>query len=137
MGGGSAQTITWDVANTTLAPVSTANVRILLSKDGGQTFPTVLLASTPNDGSEVVTIPAGGSTTARIKVEAIGNIFFDISDTNFTITGPLSHSSAVSRKTHGALGDFDVNLPLRLATGVECRSNAAAHTTRVYVLQIQ
>jgi len=88
--GGSSQTVTWDVNNTTLPPVSCANVRISLSTDGGQTFPTVLLASTANDGSEVVTIPVGASTTARIKVEAVGNVFFDISNTNFTITGPAA-----------------------------------------------
>jgi hypothetical protein len=86
--GGSSQTITWAVANTTLPPVSCANVKISLSTDGGQTFPTVLLASTPNDGSEAATIPVGASTTARVKVEAVGNVFFDISNTNFTITGP-------------------------------------------------
>jgi hypothetical protein len=83
--GGSSQTITWSVNNTTAAPVSCANVKISLSTDGGQTFPTVLAASTPNDGSEVLVIPATPSTTARIKVEAVGNIFFDISNTNFTI----------------------------------------------------
>jgi uncharacterized repeat protein (TIGR01451 family) len=88
--GGSSQTITWNVNNTTLPPVSCANVKISLSTDGGQTFPTVLLASTANDGSESVTIPAGASTTARVKVEAIGNVFFDISNTNFTITGPAA-----------------------------------------------
>ncbi len=84
--GGSSQTITWSVASTTAIPVSCANVKISLSTDGGQTFPTILAASAPNDGSEVLTIPNTATTTARIKVEAVGNIFFDISNTNFTIT---------------------------------------------------
>ncbi|WPQ66027.1 zinc-dependent metalloprotease family protein [Chitinophaga sancti] len=83
--GNSSQTITWNVASTTASPVSTANVKISLSTDGGTTFST-LVASTPNDGSQVVTIPNTPTTTARIKVEAVGNIFFDISNTNFTIT---------------------------------------------------
>lgn len=86
--GSSTQTVTWDVANSTAAPVSCANVRILLSYDGGFTFPVVLVANTANDGSESVTLPATQSTTARVKVEAIGNIFFDISNSNFTITQP-------------------------------------------------
>ncbi len=87
--GNSSQTITWSVNNTTAAPVSCANVRISLSTDGGLTFPTELVASTPNDGSEVLVIPNLATTTARIKVEAVGNIFFDISNTNFTIAAAL------------------------------------------------
>ena len=83
--GNSTQTITWSVNGTTAAPVSCANVKISISTDGGNTFST-LVASTANDGSEVVTIPNTPSTTARIKVEAVGNIFFDISNANFTIT---------------------------------------------------
>jgi hypothetical protein len=79
--------VTWNVANTTLVPVSTANVKISLSTDAGNTFPNVLAASTANDGSESVTIPNTSTNQARIKVEAVGNIFFDISDANFTITG--------------------------------------------------
>jgi hypothetical protein len=97
--GGSSQTITWSVNSTNAAPVSCANVKISLSIDGGLTFPTVLAASTPNDGTEALTIPNTPSSTARIKVEAVGNIFFDISNVNFTIssgTGCISPAGLIS-----------------------------------------
>lgn len=83
--GGSTENVTWNVSNTTAAPVSAANVKISLSVDGGSTFPLTLLASTPNDGSAAVTVPHVETTTARIKIEAVGNVFFDISAANFTI----------------------------------------------------
>jgi len=85
----SSQNITWSVNGSDLAPVSCANVKISLSTDGGFTWPYVLAESTPNDGSESVTLPNAATTTARIKVEAVGNIFFDISNTNFTIREAL------------------------------------------------
>ncbi|MFM2338020.1 MAG: hypothetical protein RL115_1213 [Bacteroidota bacterium] len=89
--GGSTQTITWNNAGTTAAPFNVANVRITLSTDGGLTYPTVITNSTANDGSEALTIPpVTATTTARIKIEAIGNIFFDISNTNFSITAPVN-----------------------------------------------
>ncbi len=84
--GGSTQTVTWSVNSSDIAPVSCANVKISLSTDGGISFPTVLLASTPNDGSQVITVPSVITSQARVKVEAVGNIFFDIGNVNFNIT---------------------------------------------------
>jgi hypothetical protein len=82
---GTAQTVTWNVANTSVAPVNTANVKITLSADGGKTWPYVLAASVPNSGSASVTLPSLATTTARVKIEAINNVFFDVSNADFTI----------------------------------------------------
>ena len=83
--GGSTQTITWAVAGTTANGVNCANVDVLLSSDGGSTW-TILLAATPNDGTQAVTIPNTSGTTNRIMVRGTNHIFYDISNTNFTIT---------------------------------------------------
>jgi hypothetical protein len=80
------QTVTWDVAGTDLAPISTSSVAILLSTDGGNTFPITLLASTPNTGSAVVTLPNMAASLCRIKVAALSNIYFDVSNASFLIT---------------------------------------------------
>ncbi len=90
--GGSTQTITWLVANTNLPPVSAGMVNIRLSVNGGSSFPIVLKANTLNDGSESVVIPNIGTSSARIMVEAVGNIFLDINDASFTILGPTTAS---------------------------------------------
>ena len=83
--GGQAQTVTWDPANTTASPIDTPSVNILLSVDGGLTYPHVLASGVPNDGAQGVTAPNLSTGQARIKAQGAGNIFFDVSNSDFTI----------------------------------------------------
>jgi subtilisin-like proprotein convertase family protein len=86
---GGVATVAWDVAGTTLAPVSCAKVDILLSIDGGFTYPYTLATNVDNDGNHTVLVPVGSATnTARVRVKAANNIFFDISNFNFKIQAP-------------------------------------------------
>jgi len=78
--------VTWDVANTDNDIVDCQSVNILMSIDGGMTYPITLACSSPNDGTEAIVIPNNITGNARIKIEAADNIFFDISNNNFTIT---------------------------------------------------
>jgi hypothetical protein len=88
--GNSNQNITWNVANTTASPVSCANVDIYLSTDGGFTYPILLASNVANNGSASVLVPNISTTQARVKVKAANNIFFDISNQNFTIQPGVS-----------------------------------------------
>jgi len=83
--GGAAQTITWDVANTTAPPVNCALVNLRLSLDGGLTYPVVLALNEPNDGSANVAAPNVATGRARVMVESVDNYFFDISNADFAL----------------------------------------------------
>ena len=94
---GSTQAVTWNVAGTTAAAFDAANVGIQISYDGGATFAT-LLASTPNTGSALVTVPAAAplGSSVRIKVKPLNNVFYDINNANITVaaaTAPVAVSS--------------------------------------------
>ncbi len=83
----SMQTIEWEVGETTNGTINCQNVNIRLSTDGGLTFPTIVASNTPNDGSFTYTVPAiPNTTTARILVEAADNIFYDVSNFDFSIS---------------------------------------------------
>lgn len=70
--------ITWDVVNTNNAPYNVQNVKIDYTTDNGATW-NLITASTPNDGSEPFAFNSLASGTAlKIRVSAIGNIFYAI-----------------------------------------------------------
>ena len=98
-GEGENETLTWDVANTNAAPVNCSNVDILISTDAGQSW-TTLASNVPNDGSQDVVAPNTFSLTARIMVVCSDNIFFDVSDQNFTIGETPSCSGTSESNTN-------------------------------------
>ena len=102
-------TIAWDVANTDQGSVNCPNVEVLLSTDGGMTFPLTLLASTPNDGNATISLPNINTTTARIKVKCADNVFFDINDANLTITPGQSTNCIISDISAGTQTACDGN----------------------------
>lgn len=84
--GRSLNVIHWDVAGTDQAPISCSQVDILLSVDGGYSYPFILATATPNDGSEALWLPNPPTTNqARIKVKGSGNVFFNVNRINFSI----------------------------------------------------
>jgi Metallo-peptidase family M12B Reprolysin-like/Secretion system C-terminal sorting domain/Proprotein convertase P-domain len=81
---GANETITWDVANSNTLPGS-GNVNIKLSIDGGATFPTMLLANTPNDGVATIVVPTISEKNCRILIEPTGNIYYAVNSMPFAI----------------------------------------------------
>ena len=90
---GRTEVVTWAVAGTN-KPTLAENVKISLSTDGGRTYPIVLAESTPNDGTEPIVWPNVATDTARIKIEAVGNVFFDVNNADFQIVPRLLEDAA-------------------------------------------
>lgn len=94
---GTNQTVTWAVAGTDSNGINASYVDVLLSTDGGFTYPILLASKVPNDGSEIVTVPNNPGSQNRIMVRGYNHIFYDISNTNFTISAaPSSFSVSFS-----------------------------------------
>lgn len=70
--------VTWLVGGGSVA----TDVELLRSEDGGNSF-TSVVASTPNDGAGMAMLSCTATNQGRIKAQAVGNIFFDISDTDY------------------------------------------------------
>jgi uncharacterized repeat protein (TIGR01451 family) len=82
----------------------------------------------------VVTAPSGcNSITNTATVAALTN---DPTPANNTATattsvGILAPPNVVSRKTHGSIGPFDVDLPLTGNPGIECRTGSVSGSHQV------
>lgn len=129
---GTTETITWSVNGTTGAPTNTANVDIYISTDGGNNF-SLLLGNTPNDGSEAISVPNTPSTTVRVKVKAVGNVYMDINNANITIIPPpfgfIFGSTTAATAACPAPANMSVTLPVNSAGGYNSPVNLSATST--------
>lgn len=116
--GGQSVNIQWLVNNTNNAPVSCSNVNILFSFDGGNTFPLTLASNVSNDGSHTVTMPGSDTSEGRIKVEAVGNIFFSINKADISISSScVTNSSTIINDSDVTADAGDPSLDLGLTIG--------------------
>lgn len=104
--------VSWNVANTQLSPVNCQAVNIALLT-GTSSF--LLLKQTPNDGMEIVNIPKTTTNTGRIKVSCSNNLFFDLSNSNITVTNPSSPDlvlqAAYGTQAGTTVGKISCNVP--------------------------
>jgi Metallo-peptidase family M12B Reprolysin-like/Secretion system C-terminal sorting domain len=123
--GGSNQTITWTRGSTHVAPFNARNVDILITYDNGATW-QVLLANTPNDGTQLVAMPnpAATQTNCRIMVRSAvtqpvatpQSYFFNVNTKAFTINRVVALATDVIEEKLTGLalypnpnnGDFNI-----------------------------
>lgn len=87
---GTNETVTWTSSGVA------GNVDILLSADGGGSFPITLASNTADDGTEQITVPNNPTTQARVRVVETGGGASDDSDANFTIATAAPASATLS-----------------------------------------
>ncbi|MGL4250467.1 MAG: reprolysin-like metallopeptidase [Aeromonas sp.] len=103
---GANQAVSWDVASTTVAPISCSKVDIFVTQDEGASW-VQLATSQPNNGSVTVPLPSNLTSSVRLKVACSDNIFFAISQLKLPLsTGPVSSGGG------GALGLWSLALAL-------------------------
>ena len=116
--GGTSENVTWNVAGTDVSPVNSPLVDIYLSTDGGFTYPIPVAMGIPNTGQATITVPSVNTTKARIMVRGGGNVFFDISNINFSISTPVGNPEiSNSLNVHVYPNPADGNALLSIAGG--------------------
>jgi hypothetical protein len=92
----SKQLVTWNTADTELAPVSCSQVNLILSVDSGLTFNQTLATKIANDGSEEINLPQLTTEKARLKLTCENNIFFAINNQDFQINSQGSSNTQLN-----------------------------------------
>jgi subtilisin-like proprotein convertase family protein len=112
------RTVTWNVAGTASSPINASGVNIYLSTNSGLSFPFRLAANVPNNGSAEVVLPNLFSSQARIMVQGAGNIFYDVSDVDFSVSpiGPLVQLSGTSLVAESCVPTNDAVDPYETVT---------------------
>lgn len=87
---GDMEIITWDVANTDIAPVSCDNVDIIFSLDRGNNFDIMLAENVPNDGEHEISVPFKFTSQGRIMLKCSSSTFFDINNRDINVIAPFS-----------------------------------------------
>lgn len=92
--------LTWQVGGGSVA----AQVRARFSTDGGATYPTDLTGAISNDGTDNFVVPCQTGNQSRVRLEAVGNIFFDVSDNDLSVanTPPVVSVEASSGEVDDA-----------------------------------
>ena len=101
-------TVQWTATDS----VGVTAVDLLLSRDGGATYPEVIAAGIPNTGSYLWTVTAPMTTTAFLQVRAHDggcNTGSDASDAAFTIGDQVSGVPTLGPVTVFALGPVQPN----------------------------
>ncbi|MGI9531234.1 reprolysin-like metallopeptidase [Lutimonas sp.] len=82
---GSKEVIEWDVAGTDSNGINVSKVNVLLSTDGGLTYPTVIASGVDNSGFLEITVPQLNADQCLIMIEAVDNVFFAVNSKFFSI----------------------------------------------------
>src|SRR5690606_8534025 len=85
-GAGDIITVTWNVANTNMAPVNTEFVDIYFVVDGDFENLLPVDQNAINDGTHHISVPSGITSSAvRIMIKAVNNVYFSLNEANLTI----------------------------------------------------
>jgi len=125
--------LTWDVANTNVAPVNCRSVDIFVCNSSDWNDITPLLMGTENDGSEWIRVPAA-QQNVRFLIHASESIWFDINNRNFDIvdaaapgyswglspnSGRICLPAVFKTEVYAAeFGGYDGNLALEVTNGL-------------------